>query len=271
MRVLLTNDDGIQATGLNELRRALLEVPDVELSVVAPNANRSATARSITTRRPLEVEEVEFSDGTSGFAVDGTPVDCVRLAALGLIDGFQPDVVIAGINHGANLGDDITYSGTVAAALEGVMLGLPAIAVSQQSQTGEIDFRLDHVFDFTTAAAFAARVVDQLDEVPLPAGTLLNINVPGAAPEGVEVARLGKRIYRDELLLVEEEDGRRRFRVYGDSPVHEDQPGTDLSAVAEGRIAVTPLHFDLLATQGIDDLRAYDLARLLGPAAEEVE
>jgi 5'-nucleotidase len=149
------------------------------------------------------------------------------------------------------------------------MLGLPAIAVSQQSRTGEMDFRLGHSFDFATAAAFAARVVDQLDHVPLPAGTLLNINVPGGPPRGVEVARLGKRIYRDELLLVEEEDGRRRFRVYGDSPVHEDQPGTDLSAVAQGRIAVTPLHFDLLAAHGLDDLRAYDLARLLGPATEE--
>jgi 5'-nucleotidase len=270
LRVLLTNDDGIDAEGLLALRRELAALRDVELAVVAPDGNRSATARSITFRRPLWVTEVPFEDGSHGFSCDGTPVDCVRLAALGLIDGFKPDVVIAGINHGANLGDDITYSGTVAAALEGVMLGVPAIAVSQQSQTGEMDFRLGHVFDFATAAAFAARVVDQLDEVPLPEGTLLNINVPGAAPKGVEVARLGKRIYRDELLLVEEEDGRRRFRVYGDSPVHEDEPGTDLSAVAEGRIAVTPLHFDLLAAHGLDELRAYDLARLLGPAAEEV-
>jgi 5'-nucleotidase len=271
LRVLLTNDDGIDAEGLLALRRELAALEDVELAVVAPDGNRSATARSITFRRPLWVTEVPFEDSTHGFACDGTPVDCVRLAALGLIDGFKPDVVVAGINHGANLGDDITYSGTVAAALEGVMLGLPAIAVSQQSRTGEMDFRLGHVFDFTTAAAFAARVVDQLDDVPLPEGTLLNINVPGGTPRGVEVARLGKRIYQDELLLVEEEDGRRRFRVYGDSPVHEDEPGTDLSAVSEGRIAVTPLHFDLLATQGIDDLRAYDLEALLAPAAEEVE
>ena len=122
MKVLLTNDDGIQATGLNELRRALLELPGVELAVIAPDANRSASARSITTRAPLWVEEIEFEDGTSGYATDGTPVDCVRFASLGLV-GFEPELIVSGINHGANLGDDITYSGTVAAALEGVVLG----------------------------------------------------------------------------------------------------------------------------------------------------
>src|SRR3954470_24529409 len=153
LRVLLTNDDGIDAEGLQALRRALVALPDVELAVIAPDGNRSATARSITFGRPLWVTEIPFEDGTHGFACDGTPVDCVRLAALGLIDGFQPDVVVSGINHGANLGDDITYSGTVAAALEGVMLGLPAIAVSQQSRTGELDFRLGRAFDFGIAAA----------------------------------------------------------------------------------------------------------------------
>jgi 5'-nucleotidase len=132
MRVLLTNDDGIEADGLQSLRRALLAVPGLELGVVAPDGNRSAMARSITTRRPLWVEEIDFGDGTVGYATDGTPVDCVRLARLGLIDGFDPELVVAGVNHGSNLGDDITYSGTVAAALEAIVLGLPGIAVSQQ-------------------------------------------------------------------------------------------------------------------------------------------
>src|ERR687893_1327496 len=121
MKVLLTNDDGIAATGLQTLRRALLEVPGVELATIAPNSNRSATARSITTREPLWVDEIEFEDGTTGYATDGTPVDCVRFASLGLVD--KPDLIVSGINHGTNLGDDITYSGTVAAALEGVVLG----------------------------------------------------------------------------------------------------------------------------------------------------
>src|SRR5438874_3463984 len=118
MKVLLTNDDGIQASGLHALRRALADLDGMELAVIAPDANRSASARSITTRSPLWVEEVEFEDGSSGFATDGTPVDCVRFAALGLIE-FKPELIVSGINHGANLGDDITYSGTVAAALEG--------------------------------------------------------------------------------------------------------------------------------------------------------
>src|SRR3712207_3761326 len=136
MRVLLTNDDGIEADGLQTLRRALLAVPDIELAVIAPDGNRSAMARSITTRRPLWVQEVDFGDGTVGYATDGTPVDCVRFARLGLIEGFEADVIVSGINHGANLGDDITYSGTVAAALEGVVLGLPAIR-SEERRVGK--------------------------------------------------------------------------------------------------------------------------------------
>src|SRR5436309_5580973 len=141
MRVLLTNDDGIEAAGLQALRKALLKLPGVALAVIAPDTNRSATARSITTRRPLWVEEVDFGDGTVGYATDGTPVDCVRLASLGLVEGFSAEVVVSGINHGSNLGDDITYSGTVAAALEAIVLGLSGIAVSQQSRALELDFR----------------------------------------------------------------------------------------------------------------------------------
>src|SRR3954447_16258825 len=266
LQVLLTNDDGIDAEGLQALRRALVALDDIELAVIAPDGNRSATARSITFRRPLWVAEVPFEDGTAGYACDGTPVDCVRLASPGLVEDFEPDVVVSGINHGSNLGDDITYSGTVAAALEGVMLGIPALAVSQQSRRREMDFRLGHSFDFEHAAAFVARVVDQLDDVPLPAGTLLNVNVPAGEIAGVEVARLGKRIYQDRLDLIDEDSGRRLYRVYGDAPLHDDEPGTDLSAVAHGRIAVTPLHFDLTAEHGMEALRAFDLAQLLQAA-----
>jgi 5'-nucleotidase len=266
LRVLLTNDDGIDAEGLQALRRALVALEDIQLAVVAPDQNMTATARSITFRRPLWVTEVRFEDGTLGYACDGTPVDCVRLASLGLIEDFEPDVVVSGINHGANLGDDITYSGTVAAALEGIMLGIPGIAVSQQSLKREMDFRLGRTFDFANAAAFTAQVVDRLDDVPLPIGTLLNVNVPAGEVKGVEVARLGKRVYQDRLDLIDEDEGRRLYRVYGDSPIHEDQPGTDLNAVSEGHISVTPLHFDLTAEHGMEELRAYDLARLLGEA-----
>src|SRR5271167_214687 len=236
LNVLLTNDDGIEAEGLQAMRRALVALEDVRLAVIAPDGNRSAMARSITTRRPLWVAEVPFSDGTVGYATDGTPVDCVRLANLGLIDGFKADLVVAGINHGANLGDDITYSGTVAAALEGIVLGLPAIAVSQQSGAGALDFRFDGGFRFQIAAAFAAGLVERIEDVPLPPSTLLNINVPAGTPNGVEVTSLGKRIYEDELKLEHEEGGRRRYWVYGSDPGYRDEPGTDLAAVAAGRI-----------------------------------
>jgi 5'-nucleotidase len=271
LNVLLTNDDGIEAEGLQRLRRALVEVSGVNLAVIAPDGNRSAMARSITTRRPLWVEEVPFGDGTSGFATDGTPVDCVRLASLGLVDGFEADLVVSGINHGANLGDDITYSGTVAAALEALVLGLPGIAVSQQSGRGALDFRFDGGFDFAVAAGFVARLVERVEDAPLPAQTLLNINVPAGAPTGVEVTSLGKRIYRDELRLESEEQGppaRRRYWIYGSDPGYRDDAGTDLAAVAAGRIAVTPIHFDLTDRPGLDTLRSFDLQALLAPVAD---
>ena len=271
MRVLLTNDDGIEAEGLQSLRRALLEVPGVDLAVIAPDGNRSAMARSITTRRPLWVQEVDFGDGTVGYATDGTPVDCVRLARLGLVEGFEAELVVSGINHGSNLGDDITYSGTVAAALEAIVLGLPGIAVSQQSGALELDFSSGKGFVFDSAASFTARLVTELEDVPLPSGTLLNINVPGGDPDGVEVARLGKRVYSDELSLVDEgSGGRRLYRIYGDASYERDETGTDLAAVARGKIAVTPIHFDLTDHEGLSALQRYDLGRLIGSAAGEV-
>lgn len=247
VRVLLTNDDGIGAKGLGTLRRALDGLTGVEVSVIAPDSNRSATARSITTRSPLWVQEINFEDGGTGFATDGTPVDCVRFADLGLTGDHKPDLIVSGINHGANLGDDITYSGTVAAALEGIVLGIPAIAVSQQSGAREMDFRLGREFDFELAAAFTAELVSSVSEDPIPPDTLVNVNCPAGEPSGVEVTHLGKRLYNDELRLVDEDPdgGRRRYEIYGFEPSFEDEPGSDLSAIAQGRISVSALHFDL--------------------------
>jgi 5'-nucleotidase len=259
MRVLLTNDDGITATGLNAMRKALLELPDVDLEVIAPDSNRSATGRAVTLRDPIWVEEVEFGDGTSGFATDGTPVDCVRFAALGLIEE-PPELIVSGINHGANLGDDITYSGTVAAALEGIMLGIPALAIS-----------LVRGGEFDPLAAFVARMVDELDDVPMPEGTLLNVNGPGGKVRGARACRLGKRVYNDKMELTEEEGGRRRYRLYGEEPTYEHESGTDFAAIAEGLIAVTPIHFDLTDQAGVEELAGFDLERLLRPATEAVE
>src|ERR1044072_6653091 len=138
VRVLLTNDDGISAPGLQAARKALREIEGVQVEVIAPDYRRSDTARSISTRSPLAVEKAEFADREQAYATDGTPVDCVRFAQLGLV-GECPDLIVSGINHAANLGDDITYSGTVAAGVEGVILGIPAIAVSQQSTRREMD------------------------------------------------------------------------------------------------------------------------------------
>ena len=270
MKVLLTNDDGIGASGLQTLRRALLDTPGIELAVVAPNSNRSATARSITTRSPLWVDEIEFEDGTTGFATEGTPVDCVRFASLGLID-FEPELIVSGINHGSNLGDDITYSGTVAAALEGVVLEVPGIAVSQQSMKREMDFRLGDDFDFTEGAAFTARLVEEIRSIPLPKGTLLNVNCPAGDARGACVCRAGRRIYRDRLELHSEGNGRKHYRIYGDDPSYHHEPGTDFAAIADGLIAVTPLHFDLTSTAGIEQLGSYDLDGLIRPAAHEIE
>ena len=191
----------------------------------SPPARRSGSRRSSSTTAPI------------GFATDGTPVDCVRFAELGLI-GDAPELIVSGINHGSNLGDDITYSGTVAAALEGIVLGIPAIAVSQQSADARDGLPLRAQRSTSTAAArFAARLVARARRRRrCPAGTLLNVNCPAGEPTGVEVTRLGKRLYNDELKLVDEDDGdgRRRYQIYGFEPASRTRPGTDLAAIAAG-------------------------------------
>jgi 5'-nucleotidase len=263
MRVLITNDDGIQATGLNALRRELRKNPDLDVHVIAPNSNRSATARSITTRSPLWVEEIDFDDGSIGHSTDGTPVDCVRFAELGLV-GERPELIVSGINHGSNLGDDITYSGTVAAALEGIVLGIPAIALSQSAGGEVAGLSWGREFDFSSSAAFAAQLVRRVAEDPLPADTLLNVNCPSGAPNGVEVTHLGKRLYNDELKQVDEDsDGRRRYQIYGYEPSFEDEAGSDLSAIAHERISVTPVHFDLTDRPSLDRLKEWDFGGML--------
>ena len=268
MKVLLTNDDGIEAEGLQALRRELAALPGVELEVIAPDGTRSAMARMITPHRPLWLEEVPFEDGSVGYATDGTPVDGVRFAQLGVIDGFVPELIVSGINHGSNLGDDVTYSGTVAAALEGIVLGIPAVAVSQQSTLREMDFRMGRHFDFEAGARFTAGLVDGIGRIPLPEGTLLNVNVPGGEPLGVVATSLGKRIYRDHLTLEHDAgDGRRRYLIYGADHGFHDEEGTDLAAVAAGMISVTPLHFDLTDLEGMDRMARWELDALLQSVA----
>ena len=256
MRILLTNDDGVTSRGLYAAKRALEQVGDV--AVIAPDSNRSAVGRGITIDRPLTVTEVTLRDGSTGFATDGTPVDCVRFGDLGLVGG-RPDLIVSGINYGVNLGDDVTYSGTVAAAFEGIILGIPAIAISQQSLEPQLDFRRKERFDFAPAAEFLPVLVRELAERGLPERTILNVNVPHPPVSGVRVARLGRRIYRDQLELEADYAGRRRYRIYGDDPSYHDEPGTDFQAVAGGCIAVTPIHLDLTSAGALGEVAGWQL------------
>jgi len=262
MLVLLTNDDGIGAAGLHALRRALGQIEGISTRVIAPHTNRSGTARSITTHSPIWVEEVELDDGEIGYATEGTPVDCVRFADLGLL-GERPGLIVSGINHGSNLGDDVTYSGTVAAAFEGIVLGLPAVAVSQQAGVGGMGYA-GRGYDFAVSAGIAREVVRRLIDEPMPGATLININCPAGELSGIELTRLGKRLYNDELKLVDEDgEGRRRYEIYGFEPSYEDEPGTDLAAVARGRAAITPIHFELTAHEELARLGDWDLDAML--------
>jgi 5'-nucleotidase len=264
MHILVTNDDGIESPGLFALKQALDPLGDV--SVIAPDGNRSAMARSITIRRPLEVDEVTLPDGSTGYATDGTPVDCVRFAVLGLL-GRTPDVIVSGINHGLNLGDDVTYSGTVAAALEGVLLGWPAIAVSQQSTNREHWDSGNADYDFRAVARFVARLVPIVMAPQFPRKMLLNVNGPGLAPaevRGATVTRLGRRIYDDRLEVLDGGSGSRtRYRIYGENPGHHKEDGTDFAAIEAGAISVTPLHFNLTDIGGMEHLEQLALGDLL--------
>lgn len=269
MHILVTNDDGASSPGLLALKQALEPLGTV--SVIAPDRNRSAIARGITIHNSLWVEEVELADGSRAFSTDGTPVDCVRFAALGLFD-TQPDVVVSGINLGLNLGDDVTYSGTVAAALEGVLLGLPAIAVSQEPCGPALDITgEEYPYDFRAVAEFAAALVPVAVHPDFPRKTLMSVNAPGVAYGEVtsaRVTRLGRRIYNDVLQLESEKGGRRVYRMYGEEATHHPEEGTDFDAIEQGAMSVTPLHFDLTDVSGLDALERLDLGRLLATGVD---
>jgi 5'-nucleotidase len=261
MRIVLTNDDGIDAPGLLVARQALEKIGDV--LTVAPDRNRSGVGRSITFGTALHVEEREMADGAVGYACTGTPVDCVRLVALGLMD-FEPDIVVSGINHGENLGDDITYSGTVAGALEGIVIGVPGIAVSlsvgRPWHTG-----VETELHFGPAAAFTARLA-KVTFKGLPPGRILNVNapnVPGEKLRGARVTRLGRRFYKDELIEVRDESGRVGYDIYNNPPGHHDEEGTDFAAIGNDEISVTPIHLELTDTAGLEEIESWDICGLL--------
>lgn len=248
MKVLLTNDDGVDANGLRALALALAGDSSLEVGVVAPAGDRSATSRSFTLGllQVADLTDKYRMEGVGWLAVEGTPVDCVRLAAVGIL-GFIPDLVVSGINHGVNLGDDIAHSGTAAAAFEAATLGAPSIAISKQSAANELDFQSDGNWpleDFHEPAAFARRLVHKLSDRPLPAGTLLNINWPGTdAPRDVRICRLGRRVYRGRLEQVGTDAGSLEYFVAGELDFERGRED-DFSALGRGEVAVTPIRVD---------------------------
>jgi 5'-nucleotidase len=235
-RILVTNDDGVESRGLLALKQALDAIGDV--TVVAPDTNQSTVGHQKTLMRPLRVRERELADGSPAWSIDGSPTDAVSLAFLGYFDhGF--DLVASGINYGANLGDDITYSGTVSAAMEAVIFGCPAFAISQEY--------FEHP-GFALAALAARVVARNILEHGLAPGELVNVNVPAVEPDefaGFEVTRLGKRIYQDQLIERRDPRGLPYFWIGGPPPSGLAIEGTDFHAVINRKVAITPIHLDL--------------------------
>src|SRR4029453_7425247 len=247
--VVLTNDDGIHAPGLAALERALAELGDVY--VVAPEREQSTCGHALTLHRPLRPHQL----GERRFAVNGTPADCVNLAVLGFLPA-PPVLIVSGINHGANLGEDVTYSGTIAAAMEGTILGVPSVAVSL------VD---GGVFD--VAGRVARLIAMRVLVSGLPPKTLLNVNVPAQAPRGIRLARLGHRVYMDKIVEQADPRGRSHYWIGGGDARWDSLEGTDMGAVHEGYVSLTPLHLDLTnhrALMQLDDWPAGLSAQLKG-------
>jgi 5'-nucleotidase len=248
-RILVTNDDGVESRGLLALKQALDPMGDV--TVVAPDTNQSAVGHQKTLMRPLRVRERTLTDGSLAYSVDGSPTDAVSLAFLGYF-GYGFDLVASGINYGANLGDDITYSGTVSAAMEAVINNCPAFAISQEYY--------EHP-DFALAGRAASTVARNILEHGLSPGELINVNVPAVPLEefdGVEVTRLGKRVYQDELVQRVDPRGIPYFWIGGPPPSGLAVEGTDFHAIINRRIAVTPIHLDLTGRRLLKRLRTWD-------------
>lgn len=241
MKILISNDDGVHAPGLAILAQAVAQM--AEITVVAPDRDRSGVSNSLTLNRPVRLAKMP-----NGFiSVDGTPTDCVHVAITGYLD-YEPDMVIAGINSGANLGDDVLYSGTVAAATEGRFLGFPALAVSLAGE--------EHLH-YETAAKVVQNLISQLQQFPLPADTILNINVPDIPYEqlkGYQVTRLGERHRAKPAIKAQDPRGR---TIYWVGPAGSEQnagPGTDFYALSHHYVSITPLQIDLTRYSALESL-----------------
>ncbi|MBI4778800.1 5'/3'-nucleotidase SurE [Candidatus Desantisbacteria bacterium] len=232
MNILITNDDGVHAHGLSVLKTALSSIARV--MVIAPDRERSATGHSLTLTHPVRVEEI----GEDSFVTDGTPADCVNIGIMGLIS-IKPDMIVSGINPAPNLGDDITYSGTVAAAMEGTLLGIPSFAISIN---GSDNMHLE------SAGMVAVKIAQLIEKHGLPEGTFLNVNVPNLPSEkikGMVITRQGKRAYREELIKRVDPRGKIYYWIGSKGIIDIQEEGTDVNTIAGDMISITPLHLDL--------------------------
>ena len=253
-RILVTNDDGIHADGIIALASALERLGEVW--VVAPAHEMSAASHSLTLTRPLRLEKL----GERRFSVDGTPTDCVTLALAHIMKDAKPDILLSGINRGPNLGDDTTYSGTVAGALEGSIHGLPAIAVSLVSR---------RTFDYTHAADFSATLAEKLLVDGLPKGTLLSVNVPKGPVRGARVTRQGIKAISPSVIEGTDPRHRKYYWIGDDNATWDNDEGTDYEAVADGLVSITPLRNDLTDYRVLDELKSSGWNALPAPAASE--
>ncbi len=251
-RILVTNDDGIYSEGIRKLATALGQLGEV--FIVAPDREQSAASHALTLNRPLRLMQLESNE----WIVDGTPTDCVNLGVLKLLNDPRPDVVVSGVNFGPNLGDDVTYSGTISAAFEGALLNIPSIALSSV---------VDKHFSFDPCVEWAAEFVRWFLEEPRDPQIILNVNFPGGEFQGVKVTRLGKRVYSEALVERLDPRGRKYYWIGAGKPTWHPGHGTDFEAVQSGYISVTPLHLDLTHHESIARLKP--LEERLGHAARK--
>ncbi|HMG36358.1 MAG TPA: 5'/3'-nucleotidase SurE [Blastocatellia bacterium] len=252
-KILVTNDDGIHSEGIVALADALSSVGEV--TVVAPAHEMSAASHSLTLTRPLRIDRIDDRH----FSVDGTPTDCVTLAMNHLLKDSLPDLVVSGINKGGNLGEDVSYSGTVAGALEASIYGLPGIAVSLVQ-------RVD--FDFSHAASFAAELAVMVLNDGLPRGTLLNVNIPPGPIRGARVSRQGTKVLRPSIIEGTDPRQRKYYWIGEERYLFNEQPGTDYEALSLGLVSITPLRNDLTDYKTLEDIQSRDWNSIIATPAK---
>ncbi len=252
MHILVTNDDGINSPGILALAQAMRTLGEV--TILAPDHNWSASGHVKTLDRPLRVKQVQLGDGTLGWACDGAPSDCVSLASHGFIEQ-KFNLVVSGINAGANLGHDVTYSGTVTAAMEAAIWGIPAVAFSLDLPDNPVSI------DYAAAARIALRVAQAVPRYTLPPDVLLNVNIPSVPEDqikGFRISRMGLRVYHDKMDKRTDPRGRPYYWIIGDSPTGVPDRGTDIGTLADQYVSITPIQLDLTAYQIMPDLDTWD-------------